>query len=429
MARRKPRAEHVVLISIDGLLPAYYLDDTWPAPAVQQLYREGAHAVAVKSVFPALTYPGHTTLVTGALPARHGVCHNREFAPVPDPAWLKDASLIRVPALWDAVRARGGTTAAVLWPMTVGAAIDWNLPDIWPGGDGDLVAALRGSDRPLGLLEELEREATGRLTPENFNNKWMAHDLRVALIAEYLFERYRPTLLLVHTQSSGQVVQEPDWRNPRRARAVAASDQVVSMILEMIDRTRTWETTAVIVTGDHGNTEVHTQIRPNIWLMEGGLRGPLLLGDDHWRAAFYALGGSAFLRLREPAAENLAAVRRVLDDLPEATRQTFRVIEREELDQLGADPDAPLALAAAKGFVIDDRTDPPDMQPNPGMSHGHHNDYADMHTGFVAKGAGIRAGASAPQLSLTGIAPLVAALLALDFDAPDGVLYPGLLSD
>ncbi len=424
---RKPKAEHVVLISIDGLLPAYYLDEKWPAPAMQQLYREGAHAVAVTSVFPALTYPGHTTLATGALPARHGICHNREITPVPDPPWLKDASLIRVPTLWDAVRKSGGKTAAVLWPITAGADIDWNLPDIWPGGDGDLVAALRGHENPPGLLEELEREATGHLSPENFNNKWMSHDLRVALLAEYLFERYRPNLLLVKTQASVQVPKEADWRNPRRARAIAASDQVINMILEVIERTKTWDTTAVIVAGDHGNTEVHTQIRPNLWLMEAGLRRELLQGDDEWRAAFYALGGSAFLRVREPADENLVAVRRVLDELPAGKRATFRVLERDELDRLGADPDAPLALAAASGFVIDDRTEPPDLQPNPGMSHGHHPDHPDMTTGFLAKGAGIRAGASTPRMPLTAIAPLVAELLGLEFDAPDGVLYPGLL--
>ena len=58
------------------------------------------------------------------------------------------------------------------------------------------------------------------------------------------------------------------------------------------------------------------------------------------------------------------------------------------------------------------------------MSHGHHPDEPDLHTGFVAKGAGIRAGACAPMLPLTAIAPLVAELLGLEFD---GVVYPGLL--
>jgi predicted AlkP superfamily pyrophosphatase or phosphodiesterase len=417
--KKAPRAQHVILVSVDGLLPAFYLDERWPAPAIQQIYREGAHAESVRSVFPALSYPGHTTLVTGALPARHGIFHNREFAPVAKPPWLKDASLIRVPALWDAVRARGGTSASVLWPLTVGAAIDRCIPDIWPGEQQDLVAALRGNDQPRGLLEELEREATGRMTPENFNNKFLMHDLQVALIARYLFEQYRPTLLMLHTQAAGQVLQEPDWRNPRRERAVAASDQVVSVLLEVIERTKAWDTTAIIVTGDHGNTEVHTQLRPNVWLVEAGLRE---------RARFFALGGSAFLRVNEPADENVNAVRRVLDELPRGKRETFRIVERDELIELGSDSESPFALAAAAGFVIDDRFESPDMQPNPGMSHGHHPDMPDMHTGFVACGAGIRAGASITQLPLTCIAPLIAELLGLDFEAPDGVLYPGLLA-
>ena len=53
------------------------------------------------------------------------------------------------------------------------------------------------------------------------------------------------------------------------------------------------------------------------------------------------------------------------------------------------------------------------MQVNEGMSHGHHPDLPDMHTGFAALGAGIRAGASVSMLPLTCIAPLVAELLVL----------------
>ncbi len=423
---RQPRAQHLVLISIDGLLPQYYLDATWPAPTLQQLYRQGMHAVAVRSIFPSLTYPAHTTLVTGALPARHGVCHDRVIEPVEDPPWLKEASLIRVPALWDAVRAAGGTTAAVGWPVTVGAALDWNLPDVWPGSEEEMIEAIREATTPQGLFEELEREACGRLRQENFSNRLLAHDLRVAAIAAYLFERYRPTLLLVHTQATVQVPQEPDWRNPRRARAVAISDQVVSMVLEVIERTNAWDSTAVIVTGDHGMVEVHTQIRPNVWLVEAGLRGQRIEEGD-WRATFHALGGSAFLRVQDPAEENTAAVRRVLDGLPPGTREMFRIVEWEELEALGSDLEAPFALAATPGFVLDSRAEGPSTHPNPGMSHGHHPDCSEMNTGLVAAGAGIRAGAVAPLLPLTGVAPLVAALLGLDWEAPDGVVYPGLL--
>ncbi|HET9985019.1 MAG TPA: alkaline phosphatase family protein, partial [Longimicrobiales bacterium] len=235
-AHRRPAAEHLILVSVDGLRPAHYLEATSPAPALRQLLLHGAHAVAVRSIFPSLTYPAHTTLATGALPARHGILEDRSLEPVENPPWLTDASLIRVPALWDAVRARGGTTAAVGWPVTIGAAIDWNVPDVWPGSEDRFIDAVRAATTPPGLLDEIEREATGRLSAENYSNRLLSHDIRVATMAAWLFDRYRPTLLLVHTQAIVQVPQEPDWRNPRRPRAVAASDQVVSLLLERIER-------------------------------------------------------------------------------------------------------------------------------------------------------------------------------------------------
>jgi hypothetical protein len=426
--KRRPPAEHVIVVSIDGLKPAYYLEDRWPTPAMHQLLFAGAHAVKVKSIFPSLTYPSHTTMATGALPVRHGVWTNRSREPSDDPPWLKDAELIRVPALWDAVRRAGGTTAALNWPLTVGAAIDWNLPDVWPGSESEVIGAMSGASHPPDLLEELEREATGRIGLHNFSSKLLVHDARLASMAAYLYERYVPTLLLVHAEGVVQVQQEPDWRNPRRARAIACADLVVSLLIEVIERTDAWDRTAIIVTGDHGMVEVHTQLRPNVWLTEAGLR-PRALDSGEWRATFQALGGCAFLRVREPAGETEAEVRRVLERLPRGTRDTFRIVDRQELTELGSDPDAPLALAAAPGFVLDQRSEPPDRHPNPGMSHGHHPELADMDTGLVAAGAGIRPGVAAPILQLTSLAPLVAALLDLDFDAPDGRLYRGLLLD
>ena len=45
--------------------------------------REGAHANGVRGVFPSVTYPSHTTLVTGARPANHGILFNRD----PEDGW------------------------------------------------------------------------------------------------------------------------------------------------------------------------------------------------------------------------------------------------------------------------------------------------------------------------------------------------------
>ena len=427
--RRRPRAEHVVVISVDGLKPEYYLEDRWPTPAMRQVLMRGAHAEVVRSIFPSLTYPAHTTMATGALPVRHGIWSNRAVEPLDDPPWLRDARLIRVPALWDAVHAAGGTTASLNWPLTDGAAIDWNVPDVWPGSEARVVAAMREASAPAGLMEELEREATGSLHVDNFSSKLLAHDIRLASMAAYLYERYRPTLLLVHVEGVVQIQQEPDWRNPRRVRAIACADVVVSLLLELVERTQAWDHTTIIVTGDHGMTEVHTQVRPNVWLVDAGLRPQTLNGRDDWRATFHALGGCAFLRVRAPVEGNVAAVRAVLDRLQRGVRQTFRVVESDELAALGSDPDAPFALAAAPGFVLDSRAEAPDRLPNPGMSHGHHPENRDMNTGLVAAGAGIRAGAAAPVLELTSLAPLVAALLELDFDPPDGLIPPGLLED
>jgi hypothetical protein len=425
--RRKQLAKHVVLISIDGLRPEYYLDPTWPAPAMQQLYRQGAHAVAVRSIFPSLTYPSHVTLVTGALPARHGVYNNRATNAVEDPMWLRDARDIRVPALWDAVRAAGGTTAALNWPITVGADIDWNVPDIWSGSDDTVIQATRDVATP-GALDELEREASGRLRIENFSSKTIAHDVRLATMASYLYEMHRPTLTLVHCEGAVQIQQEPDWRNPRRQRAVAAADLAVSLVVEIIEKAESWDDTAVVVCGDHGMGEVHTQIRPNVWLVEAGLR-PLKLDGNDWNATFHCIGGAAVLRVREPVQENVDNTRAVLESLPDALRQAFRIVEYDELQQLGSDPEAPFALACAPGFVMDNNAEPPVQHANPGMSHGHHPDDPDMNTGLVAYGAGVRAGTKVPMLPLTAIAPFVAALLGLELDAPDGELFVGLLDD
>lgn len=144
-------ADHVVLISIDGLRPEFYLDASWPAPQIQQMAREGVHAEGVISVFPSVTYPSHTSMVTGALPARHGIMNNQPFDPNGQTGrWYWDEAAIAVPTLWDAARAAGAKTAAFSWPVTDGAPIDYSVPEVW-ALQGDPLAPMRSGTTPAGL--------------------------------------------------------------------------------------------------------------------------------------------------------------------------------------------------------------------------------------------------------------------------------------
>jgi hypothetical protein len=424
-----PLAEHVVLVSIDGLRPELYLDAGWPAPMLQQMAREGAHAEAVRGVFPSVTYPTHTSIVTGALPARHGIFYNSPFEPGGETGrWYWEAASIRVPTLWTAAREAGLTTAAVSWPVSVGADLDWNVPEIWSLDPAESpVSTLRRHARPPGLVDELEREAIGRLSDELWTHDGMARDDRVGEIAAYLLAHHKPGLLLVHVLCVDHFQHEDGREHPLVRRAVATADRVLARLVEAAGRAGIAERTAFVVTGDHGFADLHTRLAPNVWLAEAGLQ-EARADRGRWRATFHTSAASAFLHLRDPRdTAAVSQVRALLAAQPPGVRSLFRLVERDELDRLGAAPEAALALALAPGVTVTADAAPPAIRPAQGANHGYLPDEPALLTGLVGWGAGFRPGAVVPRMSVTDVAPLVARLLGLPFEAPDGVLLPGLL--
>lgn len=212
-------------------------------------------------------------------------------------------------------------------------------------------------------------------------------------------------------------------------RTVAAADRAVARVREAAERAGILERTSIIITGDHGFVDVHTAVNPNVWLVEAGL---LEATPDRgrWSASFHGNGGSTFLHLNGQGgrAGTVARVRTKLEALPAGERRLFRIVERAELDRLGADPAAALALAAVRGVTFGERAIGAAIGAAAGGAHGYLPDFKDIETGLVGWGAGMRAGAVAPLLAQEDVAPLVAALLGIPFTAPDGVLHPGLLT-
>jgi len=129
------QAAPVLMISIDGLKPEYVTEADARGLKIaylRTLVRDGVYADGVIGVWPTVTYPSHTTLLTGVSPAEHGIYNNIEFDPEQHfaHAWFWYAGQIRVPTLWQVAHGAGLRTASVGWPVSVGATdVDWLIPE------------------------------------------------------------------------------------------------------------------------------------------------------------------------------------------------------------------------------------------------------------------------------------------------------------
>src|SRR5271154_95320 len=164
--------QHVIMISIDGMKPQTYTEPDahgLKVPTLREMVRGGASSDGVQPVMPSVTYPSHTTMVTGVNPGTHGIVTNPAWDPLGQNyggyRWYEED--IRVPTLWQLARVRGLHTALIHWPVTVGAQADINVPEYWRASIPEDLKLLRALST-RGVLEAVAKEFsdfTAGITP------------------------------------------------------------------------------------------------------------------------------------------------------------------------------------------------------------------------------------------------------------------------
>ncbi|HLR38283.1 MAG TPA: ectonucleotide pyrophosphatase/phosphodiesterase [Chitinophagaceae bacterium] len=421
-------SKHVVLITIDGLRPEFYLDPSWGMVNLNIMKDEGVYAKGVNSVFPSLTLPAHTSLVTGLNPDKHGIYYNAPFRPTRNSnEWYWYYKDISTPTLWSIMEKEGMKTASVNWPVTIDAPIDYNIPVIKKKGQTQ-VETVKPYSTPAGLFEEVEREATGRLEDAEFSKikDYIMQDQIMARIGAYLIREYKPAFTTIHLSVVDHFEHSEGRDGDMVRRAVSGVDRDIRTIVESIKRAGIEKNTTIIITGDHGHVNKHTIINPNVWLSEAGLIKDVK--NDDWEAQFQVAGGSAFLYLKNPEDTiTLTKVKNILKGLPKSERKFFRLINKKSLLDKGGDPNAVLALSTINGYAFGGAWTGDVYKPTHGATHGHFPDFKEIQTGFIAYGAGIRPGKYIDEMNLTDITPMIAYLLGLDFPSADGTLIRGVL--
>lgn len=410
-------AKHVIVITVDGFRPDFYLDTAWHAYNIRALMKDGAHTLGQNSVFPSMTYPSHTTLITGVQPSVHGVYYNSMFEPNGSTGkiYWNDTS-IKVPTLWKAVQDKGMKASALFWPVSADAPVRYNIPDI-----GSMGEAIREQySKPAGFLSTVKTEVFNGAAKIEYGR-----DVNVAKIAAYVIKKDQPNYMTVHFFSVDHAEHMDGREGNDVSEAIAGADSAVGIVVDALKAAGIWNNTVLIVTGDHGFVTVKTSVSPNVWLANAGL---LKDNKADWKAQFFSVGGSSWLYLKDKNdAETLQKVKDLLAALPEDQKKLFRIIDRKQLDDIGANPEVALALSGENNASLNGAYQGEAVKPGKGGSHGYFPDFFEIRTGFVAHGPGINKGAVIKEMNERDVAPTVAKLLGISFPSAKGKIPEGLL--
>ena len=123
----------VVLVSLDGFRADYL--QRHETPHLDALAARGARADALVPVFPAKTFPGHYSIVTGLFPEHHGILSNAMYDPEFNAEFRfsnrDEAFRSRWwdgEPIWQTAQRSGLRTASFFWP---GSEAEGRHPDVF----------------------------------------------------------------------------------------------------------------------------------------------------------------------------------------------------------------------------------------------------------------------------------------------------------
>jgi len=415
MIQQGPQAARLIVLSVDGLRPGIYraAESRQRFPSLTALEAAGASAEAVESIYPTTTYPAHATVVTGLAPRAHGIySHLASLDPTEKARpWFWFAPALRAPTLWDVARASGRNVAALSWPVSAGAAIHHNIPEIWNPAVSDPHSDLETPARHStpGLFAEVAqalKPLMGKVDPDQLRGE----------AATYLWKRYRPDLLLVHFVWYDAQAHANGPTSFQALTALESADRTIGKIREAISSD---PATALVVLSDHGFVTVKREAAPLVVFADQGLFARGADGSLSLRrlGAVNAGGSLAVYWLEEASPDDQRRLAAAVDRL-KALGAVGKIVERRDLEALEADPDAELMIEASPGFCFSDRLEGPVISdfPQDRGAHGYLPTLPGMEAVFIAVGQGCAPGKNLGRISLREIAPTLARMMGLPAD-------------
>ena len=395
-------------------------------PNFGRFWREAAVCERVKSVYPSLTYPAHTTIVTGKYPSGHGIVNNLRIQPEREkPDWFWQRKYVRGETLYDLVRKKGGKTAALLWPVTGGAEIRWNLPEVLPNRPWQnqiMVSCINGSP-----LYEMDLQMRFGHLRKGVHQPELDDFVQASLL--YTLKTRQPDLTLVHFTDVDTNRHLYGVKSREAKEALRRHDRRLGEIFRLLNEMGWADRANVAVLGDHYQMDVDRAVCPN-WYFA---RRRWLTAENgkvkSWRVLARECDGSCYIYVRDRRL--YGQVREVLEEFKERGLAAA-VYTGKEAAAMGADGSCAFMLEGGRGVYFQNGWGAPEITSESGKlqraTHGYLPDREGYTTIFGGRGPAFAAGGRVETMSLADEGATLAAAAGTAFSRADGQIQKNLLS-
>jgi len=429
--------QKLVVMSADGLVKED-VDYMMTLPGYAKYLRHAARAERVRSIYPTITYPCHTTMCTGVFPDRHGVTGNLLFQPgqknIPW-KWFRKYNLCPND-LFRSAKQNGLSTGAVFWPVTGRHPdIDYLIAEYWPQSESETAHhAFADSGSSPEVLDIIDRFAAGvKIRQHPCTDDFMVH------CAAELIRRFSPDLLMIHPGNVDGYRHGHGVFNEFVTKGVEETDRYISEIMEAIEDSGHEDSCNFVLTSDHGLIDVKRIVNVNAILKKNGLIRTDSDGKlTDWTAYCQSGGTSAMIYLKHPEDRKLfSSVHSLLMELCSSSDYGIGGVMTHEETEKRYHLDGPFSFVletdgiTAFGDSVSDREmmeyDVTDYRSGH-ATHGHMPEKGPQPV-FIGTGPAFRKDTVIPNARLVDEAPTFAKILGIDLPDADGVPIESLLTE
>lgn len=262
--------KYTIVLDIVGLEEKHL--DSKLLPVLSNIANQG-ESYKLKPVFPALTCPVQTSILSGEYPDKHGIIANgfMDLNTNTVSFWEQYSSLVQVPRIWDFMKLRNPTlsTAVLFYQNSLYANSDVIITPKPIHLEDEMV--MWCYSKPLGFYEEISK----KIGDFDLSKYWgpfssPASSEWICQATKYAIEKYTPNLLFTYIPHVDYSAQRFGKNSVQVREDLLKADTLIDEIVQSTKKIGIFDDTRFIIFSEYSFNDVNGAININLILRDNG---------------------------------------------------------------------------------------------------------------------------------------------------------------